>query len=149
MRDHWYLDDLEDWIRAGVSPIVLVTVGPLAPGKLHYLVVSGFDDDARELRVVDQDARETTLSYEAFFPRWAEARGWALVVCAPSFALPPGHLGLSALELGALGWLAEREGALEAARADYRAALEEDGGFGPARRNIANVERALAARYRP
>jgi hypothetical protein len=146
VRERWYLDDLKLWIRAGVAPIVLVEASPLAPGFFHYLVLKGYDDDLRVLLVQDQSTAEYALSYGSFFPRWCLANGWALAVCSPSLVLPPDHAGLTARELGALGWLAERRGELEAARRHYLAALARDPAFDAAAHNLANVERALAAK---
>lgn len=142
-RERWWLDDLKMWIRAGVAPIVLLSAGPLAPGRFHYVLLEAYDDDARLLLVQDQSSAEVALPYDDFFPLWCEARGWALVVCSPSIRLPAGECGLSARELGALGWLAERRKDFEAAQRHYRAALARDPAFREAAHNLQNVESAL------
>jgi predicted double-glycine peptidase len=149
VRESWYLDDLKSVIRAGVAPIVLLEASPLAPGRFHYVVLKGYDDDRRALLVQDQETSEYALSYDSFFPRWCLANGWALVVCSPSIVLPPDQMGLRARELGALGWLAEMRGDLESARRHYRAALLKDPDFESVAHNLANVERALATRGVP
>ena len=143
VRDHWYIEDLEEWIQAGVPPIVLLSLEPLGVGQFHYVVLTGYDDARRVLLFQDNGARDQRLAYDAFFPRWCEARGWALVVCDPSIAHPPATL--SARELGALGWLAERKGDLAAARRHYRSALTKDPAFVEAARNLENVERKLGS----
>jgi hypothetical protein len=142
-RPRWTLDDLKAWVRAGVAPVVLVATRPMIAGRFHYLLLTGYDDRERVLLLRD-GAREIALDYDEFFPRWCEARGFALALCAPGIALPEDRCGLTPSELGALGWLAERTGALEAARRHYRAALAEDPGFTAAAVNLRNVERRLA-----
>jgi hypothetical protein len=146
LEETWVLDDLKAWICAGVPPVALISAAPVAPGRFHYVLLTGYDDDARALLFQDQGNREAAISYDAFFPLWCEARGWALIACAPSIRLPPGEGGLTAREVGALGWLAEKAGDLESARRHYRAALAKDPAFAEARHNLANVERALGAR---
>jgi hypothetical protein len=144
VREHWYLDDLKAWIRAGVPPIVLLSASPLGAGKFHYVLLTGYDDDGRVVLARDQIEREFAIPYDAFFPRWCEADGWALVVTSPSIELPPDHCRLTALELGALGWLAEQAQDLASAERHYRSALEVDPKFAPARRNLAHVEQLRA-----
>lgn len=146
VRERWTLDDLKAWIRAGVAPIALVAAGRAFPGRYHYVLLEGYDDEARVLLVQDQKDPDAAIPYDEFFPRWCEARGFALVVCSPGIRLPPGEAGLDAHELGALGWLAEKRGDLESARRHYEAALARDPGFRAAAHNLGNVERALARR---
>jgi hypothetical protein len=141
-RETWYLDDLKEWVRAGVAPIVAIWV---APGTYHYVLLTGFDDERRVVLLRDQLGPEMAMSYGDFFPRWCDAHAWALVVASPSIELPP-SVPLTARELGALGWLAEKSGDLKAARRHYRAALERDPGMAAAANNLANVEKALATR---
>ena len=109
--------------------------------QFHYVVLTGYDDARRVFLFQDNGARDQTISYDSFFPRWCEARGWALVVCDPSIVNPP--TTLEAKEYGALGWLAEEKGDLVAARRHYRSALAKDPRFTVARQNLENVERKL------
>ncbi|MBI3725583.1 C39 family peptidase [bacterium] len=145
VREKWYLDDLEAWIRAGVAPIICISTEPFSPG-FHFVLLKGYDEQGRTVLFQDQGRKDATMSMDELFPRWCAASGWAVVVCSPSIVLPRGECGLTARELGALGWLAEQQGDLFAARRHYRSALARDPGFESVAHNLANVERALAGR---
>lgn len=146
VREKWYLDDLKAWVRADVAPILALWAGP---GALHFVLMTGYDDARRVVLLRDQEGVELALSYDQFFPRWCEAQAWALVVCSPSIILPEDQARLDARELGALGWLAEKHGDLDAARRHYQASLERDPDYEAVQRNLRLVEQKLASTREP
>lgn len=137
-RERWYFEDLMAWVRAGVAPVLDLS---LSADSRHWALLTGYDEDQRAVILQDQRG-EWTLHYDLFFPAWCETNAWALVVADPSGEVPDDG-GLDARELGAAGWLAEQRGDLRAAARHYRSALRVDPGYGPARNNLESVQRRM------
>lgn len=77
-------DSLAVWLRAGVPPVVLysIGIGPLVRG--HYAVVVGWDPERRRYELHDGGPRPRWMSSRELRRRWRPAGSQALIIQRPA-----------------------------------------------------------------
>ena len=145
------VDDLPDLlaeVAAGHPVLVFQNLGLRAFPQWHYAAVTGYDLDARTLRLHSGRSEDLESRLATFARTWARGGNWALVV------LPPDRLPATAGERAVLDAAAalERVGAPAAAMASYTALLGRWPGSLPGWVGLGNAahatgdhERAIAA----
>ena len=113
------LPDLLAEVAAGHPVLVFQNLGLRALPQWHYAVVTGYDVEARTLRLHSGRIENLETRLSTFARTWARGDNWALVV------LPPDQLPATAGERAVLeaATALERGGAAEAAAASYTAIL--------------------------
>jgi tetratricopeptide (TPR) repeat protein len=113
------LPDLLGEVAAGHPVLVFQNLGLHAWPQWHYAVVTGYDRDARTVRLHSGRKENLETALSTFARTWARGGNWSLVV------LPPDRLPATAGERAVLEAAAalERTGAPAAAAASYAAVL--------------------------
>lgn len=76
-------EDLKQWLRKGVPPIVMLDSGTLWAHTYHFVVLKGFDD-ALKIFYANTGVLETqAIDYGEFGRRWKKADTWSLIVSPP------------------------------------------------------------------
>lgn len=113
------LPDLLAEVAAGHPVLVFQNLGLRSFPQWHYAVVTGYDRDARTVRLHSGRSENLTTALSTFARTWARGGNWAVVV------LPPDRLPATADERAVLEAASalERAGAPAAAAAGYTAIL--------------------------
>jgi hypothetical protein len=130
---------VEGEIRAG-RPVILMLQVIQTPGQsydfFHYIVIDGYDDTRRMLRMQFGDGRERWTNLESVVPAWEKTK-FATIVIRPRD--PNADAIRAAVRL-------EEEGKLALAAHSYREILQKDPRSVVAWTNLGNAEMRLGRR---
>lgn len=129
------LDQLKEWLRRGVPPVVMLHVGPLGLPLHHFAVVTGFNENQRLVYLNAGRASTESIGAAQFDARWSRSGRWALVICPPDKVSWP----LTARQSAEMALLHEKRGDLDSARQWYEAAAAKEPDNPAVLFNLANV----------
>jgi len=116
------MDELETRLSAGVPVLVILQNNPALIETRRYVIVSGFNREAKKLLVHDGDSVPTVYTYAQFKRLWRPVRNWMMVVC------PPEHVSWEMRIIERVGraryW--ERRLDWQSALRDYEAVEQQD-----------------------
>jgi len=128
-------EQLKEWVRRGVPPVIALSVGPLGLPLYHFVVVTGFDDRQGLFYLNAGGAGVESLKQEQLDARWKKTGRWLLIACPPERVTWP----LNGRQSAEMGLLFEKQGNLESALRWYQTAREREPDNPAVQFNLANV----------
>ena len=129
------LDDLKLCLDLRVPVIVFMQVGPRLFRQLHFVVVTGYEEDRGIFLAHDGYRPDAVISFRSFERQWRRAGSWSLVMAPPEKV----HWELDAEGLNGLGVIYERGKQFEKALDLYDRAINLDPGAALYHLNRSNV----------
>jgi tetratricopeptide (TPR) repeat protein len=83
IHEEWGAEDLRQWLRKGVPPIVMLDTGTLWVRTYHFVVLKGFDDRMKIFYANTGVLETQAIDYGEFERRWKKASHWSLIVSPP------------------------------------------------------------------
>ncbi len=123
-------ENLKQWLRKGIPPIVMLDSGVLWARTYHFVVLKGFDDGLKIFYANTGEAETQAIDYKEFDKRWKKAGSWSLIASP----LEKVDWELNESEKFNLATLYLKSGRLERAKIIYNELLEKN----PSRAEISN-----------
>ena len=130
------LDQLKEWVRRGIPPVIALHVGRFGVPLYHFVVITGFDDQRNLFYLNAGRAGAESLGAAQLDAHWKKIGRWTLIVCPPERVTWP----LNGRQAAQLGLLFEKRGDLESAQRWYQTAAEQEPENPAIQFNLANVQ---------
>ena len=128
-------EDLKQWLRKGVPPIVMLDSGTLWARTYHFVVLKGFDDGLRIFYANTGVIETQAIDYGEFERRWKKADTWSLIVSPPEKV----DWELDETQSIEMALILEKKGNLDQAERWLESALRKNPKSLTAKFNLANI----------
>ncbi len=130
-------ENLKQWLRKGIPPIVMLDSGTLWARTYHFVVLKGFDDSSGIFYANTGVLETQAIGYGEFDRRWKKADTWSLIISTPEKV----DWELDEIQSIEIALIFEKNGNLSQSERWIESALRKNPKSFTAKFNLANIYR--------